>query len=127
MYFYASLKNKNDISFKNELLRYVAAIVMCSCLLFLTGINFIVYSADTKTISIALDTSGDNTSDEIPSEKPVEEKSSTSSVSIQEEYVHEMHSLQNNAGADIALNYSLLDEAKLSIVHFELISPPPDL
>lgn len=60
-------------------------------------------------------------------EKPVEEKSSAGGISIQEEYVHELHLQQGFAAAENPLNYCLLDEAKLSIVHFELISPPPDL
>lgn len=60
-------------------------------------------------------------------EKPVEEKSSTGGISIQEEYVHELHLQQGFAAAENPLKYSLIDEAKLSIVHFELVSPPPDL
>ncbi len=101
--------------------------MMCSCLLFLTGINFIVYGSHAKSISIALQLAGQNASDETSPEKPVEEKSSSGSVNLQEEYVHEFRLVHSLLTVDNTKQYHILDEAKLAIVHFELISPPPDL
>jgi len=95
---------------------------MCSCLVFLTGINFIVYGNPSNSISIALEAASDETSPE----KPGEGKSSTGSVSIQEEYVHEISLIHNLASVDDPRQYRLLDDARLAIVHFELLSPPPN-
>lgn len=99
---------------------------MCSCLVFLTGINFIVYGSDAKSISMALQAAEENASDETSPEKPAEGKSSTGSVSIQEEYVHEISLIHNLASVDDPKQYRLLHDARLAIVHFELLSPPPN-
>lgn len=100
---------------------------MCSCLLFLTGINFIVYSDYAKSSGIVLEAAEENASSETSPEKPAEGKSSTSSVNIQEEYVHEMGIVNNLAPVEDPKQYRLLDDAQLAIVHFELLSPPPNI
>jgi hypothetical protein len=120
------VKKTNNISLKENLLKYTAALIMCSCMVFLTGINFIVYGSHAKTICITAATT-EELPDESTPEKPVEEKPASNNVSIQEEYVHELHSLYNTVTVDNTLKYSLLDEARLTIVHFELVSPPPDI
>ena len=126
MYFYDLLKIENTISIKHQLLKYAAATVMCGCLFFLTGINFIIYGSDAQIISIVLEAAEENASDESSPEKPAEEKSSTGSVSIQEEYVHEVSLNHRLAAVDNPIQYQLLDDARLAIVHFELLSPPPN-
>ncbi|MFZ1370635.1 MAG: hypothetical protein WAR78_09635 [Ferruginibacter sp.] len=120
------MKKKNNISYKTTLLKYTAALLMCGCLLFLTGINFIVYGADAKSISIALQAAENSASDESSPEKPAEGKSSTGTVNIQEEYVHEISLIHSLALVDDPKQYRLLDDARLAIVHFELLSPPPN-
>lgn len=99
---------------------------MSGCLLFLTGINFIVYETG-RQLSMIEQSDADMPEDETPG-KPAEEKSSTGNQNnMQEEYVHELHLLKTYASAVNPTRYRLLDEARLAIVHFELISPPPDL
>jgi len=118
------VERSKTIQIKAKLVRFTTALLMCGCILFLTGINFFVYS-NSKPICLVEQTDADGPKDEAP-EKPVEEKSSNIS-NIQEEYVHELHLLQGFAATGNTLKYCLLDEARLTIVHFELISPPPDL
>lgn len=65
--------------------------------------------------------------DEKAPENPVEEKAGNSLSSIQEEYIHELHILQGMASTAEPLKYCLQDDARLAIVHFELVTPPPDL
>ncbi len=69
----------------------------------------------------------DNASDESSPEKPAEGKSSINSVSIQEEYVHEISFVSSLTLVDNPRQYRLLDAARLAIVHFELLSPPPNV
>jgi len=120
------LKNKNTISLKAELLKYTAVVLMCSCLVFLTGINFIIYGSHAQSISIALEAAEDSALDDTSPEKPSEGKSSTGSISIQEEYVHEVNLIHGFASVDDPKQYRLLDDARLATVHFELLSPPPN-
>ncbi|MEP7163066.1 MAG: hypothetical protein ABI741_00150 [Ferruginibacter sp.] len=105
--------------------KIVTAVLMCFCLLFLTGVNFIVFpQQETDTIT-SLVTPGKQT-DKDPS-APVEEKSSSSnSLSVQEEYLHERHTLHEIIGTAVLLQHKNLIMEKLQTVHFELISPPPD-
>lgn len=100
---------------------------MCSCLLLLTGINFIVYDSHSKSISLALQATNNIAADETLPEKPIEEKSASGNLNIQEEYVHDMKLTHILSSIDDDRNYRLIDEANLATVHFELISPPPDL
>ncbi|MBK7376780.1 MAG: hypothetical protein KTQ13_00925 [Ferruginibacter sp.] len=118
------MQRSRSIQTKAKLVRFTTAIFLCGCLLFLTGINFLVYgNSNTVCMFEQADTGGPK--DEAP-EKPVEEKSSGVS-NMQEEYVHEQHLLRGLTAADNTFKYFLMDEARLAIVHFELISPPPDL
>ncbi|HAO47232.1 MAG TPA: hypothetical protein DCQ97_09915 [Chitinophagaceae bacterium] len=119
------MKAANTISTKAKLVRFVTAVLMCGCLLFLTGINFFVYGSGKQVCMVEQQPDSDEPEEKAP-EKPVEEKSSNTS-NIQEEYVHELHLQQGFAATGESLKYNLLDEAKLAIVHFELTSPPPDL
>jgi hypothetical protein len=120
------VKKRDSILLKNRLLKMASALVMCACLLFLTGINFVVYDGHTKSISIALQSAQDDASDERSPEKPVDEKSAAGSVNIQEEYVHEPRSIYIRSLIVDSKQYRLFDDASLAVVHFELISPPPD-
>lgn len=122
-----NLKNKLYIPEKAQLLKFTVALVMCGCLLLLTGVNFFIYGAGANNISITLPMADDNAPDENTPEKPVEEKSSTTSVNIQEDYLHECDLLHNMAAIGNSLKYSLPGTANLATVHFKLISPPPDL
>ena len=100
---------------------------MCACLVFLTGINFIIYSGDAGNIEMVLDATEGNASDGTSSEKPAEGKSSTGSVNVQEEYVTEGSLIHGPSMVDDPMQYQLLDDATLPVVHFELLSPPPNV
>ena len=104
--------------------RFITVITMCLCLAFLTGINFVLYPAGEEPVKIS------NT--QMPEEEtvpsgPVEEKApeKSSSTSIIEEFLHAPHEIELSL-----FNQSLLHKIhtaeKLQIVHFELLSPPPE-
>jgi hypothetical protein len=100
----------------------ITAVLMCCCLVLLTGINFIVFPGQPANHQI----SSAQKSEKDPS-APVEEKSSSnSSLSVQEEYLHDQHSLDLLSENEKLLHHKNLVVEKLQVVHFELISPPPD-
>ncbi|HNU86897.1 MAG TPA: hypothetical protein PKJ94_01315 [Ferruginibacter sp.] len=120
------MKRTKTIQTKTKAIRFATALLMSGCLFFLTGINFFVYGTGKQPGMIEQSDAG-LPEDEAPG-KPAEEKSSAGNQgNMQEEYVHEFHPLKTGTSASNPLKYCLLDEARLAIVHFELISPPPDL
>lgn len=102
--------------------KVLSVLLMCIALLFLTGANYFIYSIHTQENKRCLTTgSNDN---EAPA--PLEEKSKSSiSLSIQEEYLHDKHSINEFARLTMLLHSRIHDAEKLTIVHYELVSPPP--
>ena len=117
------MKSKpNIISIWQRALKIGTSLLMCFCLMFLTGVNFIVFPQQ----AVASTAASTNSKEKDPS-APVEEKaSSNTSVSIQEEYLHELHSLDEFAATEKLLQHKQFPVEKLQKVHFELISPPPE-
>ena len=95
---------------------------MCFCLFILTGANFLVYpSAQSANASLA----HNNDSKDEESPAPVEEKSSSKTgLSIQEEYIHELHAFELSAFIVLS-KHKIPAVEKLQVVHFELDAPPP--
>lgn len=122
--FLCPLKRKDYISYKENLLKYATALVMCSCLLFLTGINFFVYNQAENQASIQL---CESSSSEGESSNGEESSGCNTNSVIQEEYVHEFHVAHQQLSINNATTYALLSEEKNYMVHYELIAPPPDL
>jgi len=105
--------------------KVIAALLMCFCLLFLTGVNFIVFPQQDSDTKVSL-TKKNKPNQKDPS-APVEEKaSSNNSLTVQEEYLHEGHLFDELPGAAILLHHKNTAVEKLQTVHFELISPPPE-
>ena len=115
--------NAKKISvYKLSFSKVLSVLVMCTALLFLTGANYFIYSIHTQENKLCL-TTGSNDNE---AHAPLEEKSkSSSSFSIQEEYLHDKHSVNEFARLTMLLHRRIHDAEKLTIVHYELISPPP--
>lgn len=117
------MKRSNNISIFAAATRVASVIIMCVSLMFLTGANFFVYNGQHCEKKVAA--SSDSEENEAPS--PVEEKSKSSGTSIQEEYLHDKCSLRLLAASTVQSRYHIPNEEKLQVVHFELLSPPPEL
>jgi hypothetical protein len=118
------VKNKNIKATCNPA-KVISIGIMCFCLLFLTGINFIVYAPSDPSSQNILAQQSNNTNDE-ESPSPVEEKSSSKTgVTVQEEYVHDVDLVKGDVDIVYSSEHKIPAEEKLQIVHFELISPPP--
>lgn len=116
------LKKTGTISLQTSLGKYIAALIMCFTLFFLTGVNFFVYGNAQNNIEQCQKKS---TAQDIPTG----EKSSNigSNLNLQEEYVHEFHLPSAGIAAGNRAQYALHNESEYALVHFELIAPPPDL
>lgn len=103
----------------------ITVLLMCVCLLLVTGANFFVQdgnNSSVKRISMNAD------SDDNEAHNPAEEQSkSNQSPAVQEEYLQEKYSFKNLTSLTIMLHHSILEAEKLQIVHYKLIAPPPKL
>lgn len=94
---------------------------MCFCLLLLTGSNFFIYHS--HTAKSCWQHNNDSNEEEAPA--PVEEKSSSKTgLSIQEEYIHELHAMELSTFIVLS-KHKMPPTEKLQVVHFELDAPPP--
>ena len=108
-----------------RVVKVLSALIMFCCLFFLTGVNFVVFPQFEKTTSSSSNIPGKQDND--PS-APVEEKSSsTNNLTVQEEYLHEKHSFKEIESLEAIIQHQVLAVEKLQVVHFELISPPPEV
>ncbi len=102
--------------------KILSVLLMGMALLFLTCANYFIYFNHTQQNKSCFTTG----SDENEAPAPVEEKSkSSNTLSIQEEYLHDKHSINEFARFTMLLHSRIHDAEKLSIVHYELVSPPP--
>lgn len=107
---------------KLSISKTLSVLVMGIALLFLTGANYFIYFNHTQENKGCFTTGCED--NEAPA--PVEEKSkSFNSLSIQEEYLHDKHSVNEFARLTMLLHSRIHDAEKLTIVHYELVSPPP--
>lgn len=118
------MRSVQKISVAQRVAKVSSTLLMFFCLVFLTGVNFIIFPQQKDNIRISSNNMPGKSNDD-PS-APVEEKSSSNtSLSIQEEYLHEKHNLKEFERLEEPQQYAIPGGEKLQIVHFELVSPPP--
>ncbi|MEO7522547.1 MAG: hypothetical protein ABIT58_00555 [Ferruginibacter sp.] len=117
------MKKSNKIAKGLGTRKIISISIMCFCLLFLTAANFFIYPS-TPHVHVSLVNNQDSNDEESPA--PVEEKSSSKTgLTIQEEYIHELHSIKDMTAFITREKHKIPSVEKLQIVHFELVSPPP--
>jgi len=99
------------------------SVAMALLLLLLTGINYFIYApSDPDDLLYEAESTAT-----IPgSPTGPDEKSPTGPVSINEEYVHDHESPVNPFWANALFEHMIHEADKLCVVHFELVSPPPE-
>lgn len=112
--------------FSRTCLKPVSVFLM-SLLLFLTVMNYFVYSADNTDGGITNATTDDNASG-LPGTSPAgpDEKSPDAPVTVNEEFIHKHTQLSDPFWINCYLSYLDADSEKLHVIHFEIVSPPPD-
>lgn len=103
-------KSKNNIKVGTVL----SVCLMISCLIFLTSLNFFIYSSDNEVIAQNTAPSG-----------PTEEKSCNTGFSLAEEILHESSFAFDLELIDQLWLHHIAEADKLEIFHPELILRPP--
>jgi len=104
--------------------KLLSVILMCFCVIVVTGINFVLFPETNKSIAWNIDSSGEICEADSP-QVPTEEKSSENSTTVHEDFLHEYDSVYW-LYPPIPLLHKLMSADKLQVIHYELISPPPD-
>lgn len=113
---------------RNLFVKRAGSCFMIALLILLTGMNFLVYGGDGSNRVANVwswadeDRAATDSNPAGPDEKP-----SSNPVSFVEEYVHEASRLTDPFWTNFMARYRITGAGKLHLVHFDIISPPPDL
>lgn len=113
----------------HPLWKSLLAVGMMLLLLWLTGINFVYLKSDKACASITcMDTSNEDDAGRNMPGSPAgpDEKSPDAPISIIEEYIHEHGHTENTPWIDMLFKHKVHEAEKLTVVHPERFSPPPE-
>lgn len=108
--------------------RATLSVVLMSLLLLLTSINFFIYGGDAKmqlqyTCIQAEDDCGAQSN---PSPAGPDEKSPGNAITLTEEYIHEGEHDVDPFWINALFRHKIHAAEQMKLVHFEIISPPPE-
>jgi len=110
--------------------KFLSIGLMFFALLFLTTANFFVgaTSKENKQVNMPVSQNTTDTDEDLPSApNPTEEKTSSSSISVIEEYLHKDHFDFNLFNSGKRFLHKIAVSQKIELVHFKLLSPPPEV
>ncbi|MFT3825880.1 MAG: hypothetical protein QM731_18315 [Chitinophagaceae bacterium] len=110
---------------KNPFFKSFLAAGMILLLLFLTSVNYFRFPDRSKDASAWVTDSQDSNSNDNPA-GPDEKSPSANAFSFTEEYIHENHHTINPFWTNNIFLHQIHTAGKVSVVHFELLSPPPE-
>lgn len=106
------------------------AVGMMLLLLWLTCVNFLYLNSNTRCVLIECmaDAGEDEESACNYPGSPAgpDEKSPDAPISIIEEYIHEHHHAENTLWVNMMFQHKVHEAEKLTVVHPECFSPPPE-
>ena len=108
------------------LFRASLAVGLMMLLLFLTTINFFVYGSSQEQSDIVLTTDAEEESSPCSPSGP-DEKTPDGSISFSEEYIHGHDELSDPFLINTLFEHMVSASEKIELVHFELLSPPPEV
>jgi hypothetical protein len=107
--------------------RSILAVSMMFLLLLLTTANYFVYMSGETKASIGLLALGDDDKEAFPgSPAGPDEKPPGAPVSISEEFLHGHSENSDPFITDQLFTHMVTTSEKIELVHFELLSPPPE-
>jgi hypothetical protein len=108
--------------------RVILSVVLMCLLLVLTTINFFIYSGDAKVkVEYSCLESGEDCSTQgNPNPAGPDEKSPGGPITITEEYIHEGEDSVDPYWINALFRHKIHEAEQLKLVHFEIISPPPE-
>jgi len=124
------MKSRKKIKKWSGIGRFLSIGLMFFALLFLTTANFFVGASsmeDNHATMPVSQQSADSNEDLPAAPNPTEEKTSTNSISIIEEYLHKDHFDFNLFNSGKRVLHQIAVSQKIELVHFKLLSPPPEV
>ncbi|NML19672.1 hypothetical protein HHL16_02250 [Pseudoflavitalea sp. G-6-1-2] len=107
--------------------RAALAVGLMCLLVLLTTINFFIYSGDAKEqVQYSCVTSAEEEAQSNPNPAGPDEKSPGNPVSITEEYIHEGEDSVDPYWINALFRHKIHAAEQLKLVHFEILSPPPE-
>ena len=107
--------------------RFMSVMLMVFALLFLTTANYFVSAlADSAQVSLP-EKSADSNEDLPKAPNSTEEKTTSGSLSIIEEYLHKNHFDFDLFNSSERFLHQIAVSQKIELVHFKLLSPPPEV
>ena len=108
--------------------KYISVCFMALLLIFLTCINYFLYSSSPIETGVVKTQPGSDapSAADFPFPAGPDEKSPDAPVNINEEYVHENHQPAHNNPGESMILHKIHEAEKLCIVHTEQFSPPPE-
>ena len=109
--------------------KFLSISLMFFALLFLTTANFFVGAAmkSNQASMQASEKSAESNEDMPSAPNTTEEKTSSSSLSVIEEYLHKDHFDFNLFNSGKRFLHKIAVSQKIELVHFKLLSPPPEV
>jgi hypothetical protein len=101
------------------------AVGLMLLLLFLTSINFFVYSSGQEQAELVLNTGAEEDSSPCSPSGP-DEKPPANPISVNEEYLHGHDEISDPFLINKLFVHMVTASEKIELVHFELLSPPPE-
>jgi hypothetical protein len=119
--------SKNKKYQSNTAGRSLLAVVMMVLLTFLTSANYFVYPSGDSQVSSAFALNAEEEAEAFPgSPSGPDEKPPGSPVSISEEYIHGHTEHSEFLLMNRLFRHLITVSEKIELVHFELLSPPPE-
>lgn len=119
------MEKKDNILKTLGLGKLLSVCLMLFCLTFLTSANFFMYGDDATASTICMNSGAEDSENDYPPTGPTEEKSSSSSLTINEEILHESHPEFNFKAIDHLYLHHIAEAEKIEMFHPELLLPPP--
>ena len=109
--------------------RFLSIGLMFFALLFLTTANFFVGAAmESSQMNLPVSEKSADSNEDMPSApNPTEEKTSSGSLSVIEEYLHKDHFDFSLFNSGKRILHKIAVSQKIELVHFKLLSPPPEV
>jgi hypothetical protein len=128
VHFLLKMKPVSKISRNITAGKILSAVTMMLLLLFLTCVNQFVYGSSQADVAASWNCNEEDPGPGYPNGGPAgpDEKSPDAPVSINEELIHFHETHESPFWANALFEHRIHQSDKLCVVHFEILSPPPN-
>lgn len=127
VHFQLKMKRVSNIFRKVSAAKVLSAVTMMLLLLFMTCVNQFVYGGGKTEVVASWDCDDEDSSPCYPNGPAgPDEKSPDAPVSINEELIHFNETHESPFWANALFEHMIHQADKLCVVHFEILSPPPN-